>query len=91
MKRGMECGIVGGERSPHSLNQVYLSYELPDSTANRRNMLGRDGERHTVYFITLRRTLGRFLNNGDYHQFIWGVIMEESFRHRYVEGKTQEI
>lgn len=59
--RGIESGVVGGEGSQHTLNQAYLSYELPDSRLNRRNMLGKDGGGGggcATYFLTIKRKVG---------------------------------
>lgn len=70
--RGIKSGVGGGEGSQHTLNQVYLSYELPDSRLNRGNMLGKDGGKCAIYFLTMKRKWGggRFLKNRYYHQFI---------------------
>lgn len=69
---------------------MYLSTELPDSGLNKRNMLGKDGEK--MPYITSSGENGRrFLNDGVYHQFILDAFMGEGSGHGFVEGKTQEI
>ena len=81
--KGIESGLAGREESQHSLNQLYLSYEFPDSRLNKRSMLGKDEEKDAIYYILWWRKWGRILNDGDYQQFIldgfhggrlWGQI-----------------
>lgn len=47
--REIESGITGGKGSSQTLNQVYLSFKLPDSRLNKGNMLGKSGGKYATF------------------------------------------
>lgn len=49
--REIESGITGGEGSQQTLNQVDLSFKLPDSRLNKGNTLGKSGGKYATFYI----------------------------------------